>query len=388
MSPLWKLRMRMRAIDPRTADLILGGLFAAAAVIEAILSESVTGHVPYAAAVGALSVGPSIALRRKRPFAAAAIFIVVLLGSDLAGPSVGDEVATPFIAALFLYYSIGRYAEGRRFWAAAGLMAIGLMGLLIADSGGAGDFLYVMVLAAMPALAGRAVRSRVLLQRELRVKALRLEAGREDRARRAVEDERGRIAEELQTVVANGLSAMIVQAGAVPRVLAAGDTAAAQQSFLVIEETGRDALAEMRRLLGVLRHEEDEAELAPQPGLARIGALLERMRQEGLEVQLTTEGAAAALPTGIDLTAYRVVQQAVEAAYDAEAQSAALTIRYGPRSLEIDLSDDRPADTGPDVSSEMLERVRLYGGRVHVGGSNGDRHQVSAWLPLGELAAR
>ena len=262
------------------------------------------------------------------------------------------------------------------------------MGLLIADSGAAGDFLYVLVLASMPALAGRAVRSRVLLQRELRVKALRLEADREELARRAVEDERGRIAEELQTVVANGLSAMIVQAGAVPRVVAAGDTAAAQQSFLVIEETGRDALAEMRRLLGVLRHADDEAELAPQPGLGRLDALLERMRQSGLDVELTIEGDAAELPTGIDLTAYRVVQQGVEAAHAAEAQTAALTLRYGARGLEIDLSDDRPAGAGEEAPSEMRERVRLYGGRLHVGGSNGDRHQVSVWLPLEELVAR
>ena len=160
-----------------------------------------------------LAVGPPLALRRTKPLLAAVIFIVVLLGSDLVGPSVGDEIATPFLAVLFLYYSVGRYAEGRRFWAAAGILALGLMGLLIADSGAAGDFLYVLVLASMPALAGRAVRSRVLLQRELRVKALRLEADREELARRAVEDERGRIAEELQTVVANGLSAMIVQAG-------------------------------------------------------------------------------------------------------------------------------------------------------------------------------
>jgi signal transduction histidine kinase len=299
-----------------------------------------------------------------------------------------DETAVPFLGLLFLYYSIGRYAEGRRFWAASGILTLGLVGLLISDTGGPGEFLYVMVLAAMPLLAGRAVRSRVLLQRELRVKALRLEASREERARRAVEDERGRIAEELQTVVANGLSAMIVQAGAVPRVIAAGDTAAAQQSFLVIEETGRDALAEMRRLLGVLRHEDDEAELAPQPGLARVEALLARMRQAGLDVELTIEGAAASLPTGVDLTAYRVVQQALEAAYEAEAQSAALTIRYGPRDLEIDLSDDRPVDTGNEVSSEMRERVRLYGGRVHVGSANGDRHRVSTWLPLEEPAAR
>ena len=113
---------------------------------------------------------------------------------------------------------------------------------------------------------------------------------------------------------------MVVQAGAVPRVLAAGDAAAAEQSFLVIEETGRDALAEMRRLLGVLRGEDEDApDLAPQPGLGRLDALLERLRPTGLEVELHVEGESGALPTGVDLTAYRLIQQAVEAARGAGA---------------------------------------------------------------------
>jgi signal transduction histidine kinase len=388
MSPLWKLRMRLRAIEPRTADWIVGGLFALAAVIEASLSDSVADHPVASAIIGALAVGPSVALRRTHPLAASLVFVTVLAGSDLLGPSVGDEIATPFLAALVLFYAIGRYTHGRRFWACVGAMATGLATILIADASAIGDFLYVLVLASMPALAGRAVRSRVLLQRELRVKALRLEAEREERALRAVDDERGRIAEELQTVVANGLSAMVVQAGAVPRVLAAGDTAAAQQSFLVIEETGRDALAEMRRLLGVLRREEDERELAPQPGLGRVDALIERMREAGLEVEVSVFGDRESLPTGIDLTAYRVVQQALEGAQEAGAHSAALTVRRGARDLEIDLTDDRPPGADGEASSEMRERVRLYGGRLHVGEADGDRRRLSVTLPLEELAAR
>ena len=388
MSPLWKLRMRLRAIEPRTADWIVGGLFALAAVIEASLSDSVADHPVASAIIGALAVGPSVALRRTHPLAASLVFVTVLAGSDLLGPSVGDEIATPFLAALVLFYAIGRYTHGRRFWACVGAMAAGLATILIADASAIGDFLYVLVLASMPALAGRAVRSRVLLQRELRVKALRLEAEREERALRAVDDERGRIAEELQTVVANGLSAMVVHAGAVPRVLAAGDTAAAQQSFLVIEETGRDALTEMRRLLGVLRREEDERELAPQPGLGRVDALIERMREGGLEVEVSVFGERESLPTGIDLTAYRVVQQALEGAQEAGAHSATLTVRRGARDLEIDLTDDRPPGGDGEASSEMRERVRLYGGRLHVGEGGGDRRRLSVTLPLEELVAR
>ena len=127
------------------------------------------------------------------------------------------------------------------------------------------DLLWFFLLFGLPVVAGRALRSRVLLQRELREKAYRIEAERASLARRAIEEERDRIASELQAVVANGVSAMVIQAEAVPRLLEADDTASAELALAAVEETGRDALGEMRRLLGVLRREDEGLALAPSP---------------------------------------------------------------------------------------------------------------------------
>ena len=283
---------------------------------------------------------------------------------------------------------MARYLEGRALWTGLALLTTGLVAALAFSADNVGDVVFAAVLALLPVLAGRAVRSRVLLQRELRVKALRLEAEREQRALRAVDDERGRIAEELQSVVANGLSAMVVQAGAVPRVLSGGDPAAAGQAFLVIEETGRDALAEMRRLLGVLRHEDEAPSLVPQPGLGRLDPLVQRLRAAGLDVQLSVEGERRELPTGVDLTAHRVVQHALDAAREAGASRASATIRYRPREIEFQIRDDRPAGGRAEVPAELRERTRLYGGRVHADTAGGKGFQLLAWLPVEDLAVR
>jgi signal transduction histidine kinase len=387
MSPLWKLVTRVRAIDPLRLDVVVALLAGAALVVEALESEYAAGHRTTAVVAGLLMVVPALALRRRAPVLASAVLMAVLIVQTTFGSDVLGELAVPFMAMLALFYSVGRYCAGHRFWAGFTILAGGLAALLVSELESASDLPFVALLVALPTLAGRAVRSRVLLQRELRVKALRVEAGREQRAREAVEDERGRIAEELQTVIANGLSAMVVQAGAVPRVLAARDEAGARQAFLVIEETGRDALAEMRRLLGVLRHDDEVAELAPQPGLARLDSLLERMRQSGLEVSLTVDGADRELPTGVDLTAYRLVQQSVESAMEAGAVTSSVTLRYAAHRIEIDVSDDRAGDDAAALAG-MRERVRLYGGRLSTGASNGAGFRVQAWLPLDEKAPR
>jgi signal transduction histidine kinase len=223
----------------------------------------------------------------------------------------------------------------------------------------------------------------VALRRELREKAERIEADRKQAAQRAVEDERNRIAGELQAVVANGVSAMVVQAEAVPVLLAAEDSARARDAFEVIEETGRDALAEMRRLLGVLRREGEGAELAPQPGLARLDALVARVREQGMQVVLTVLGERRELAQGVDLTAYRVVQDALEAAVSATAKSVTVSLSYGPRDLELEVRDDRPDANGEASLTALRERVTLYGGHVR-----GARPEEGGYVLAARLPAR
>ena len=163
----------------------------------------------------------------------------------LARAALPDRQIWPALAALYVTLILGIAMLGRR-------VRVGRHPL-------------VLLLFGLPVVAGRALRSRVLLQRELRDKAERAEAERASAARRAIEEERDRIASELQAVVANGVSAMVIQAEAVPRLLAADDTASAEQALAAVEETGRDALVEMRRLLGVLRREDEGPRWPPSP---------------------------------------------------------------------------------------------------------------------------
>jgi signal transduction histidine kinase len=195
-----------------------------------------------------------------------------------------------------------------------------------------------------------------------------------------VEDERERIASELQAVVANSVSAMVVQAETVPRALDAGDPGTAERAFAAIEDTGRDALVEMRRLLGVLRREDDRAELAPQPGLARLEALVERARESGLEVTVREEGDARPLTPGLDLTAYRIVQDALEAAAEKGASKAQVLVRFEERALTLGVRDDR--DGGPSSRLPGLrDRAKLYGGFLDAGPS-GEWFALRARLPI------
>jgi signal transduction histidine kinase len=303
--------------------------------------------------------------RRQAVWAAVAFSALVALQPALDDFFFGSSTTTPFVASLLMAYTCGRHLSGRRLWATGALLIAAVLSGILASQTyeGPGDLLWIAILFLPPLIAGQAIRNRVALRHELREKAERIEAEYEVAAQRAVEEERNRIASELQAVVANGVSAMVVQAEAVPRLLAAGDPARAGQAFQVIEETGRDALAEMRRLLGVLRREGQRAELAPQPGLARLGALMERLGEQGLALELQEEGERRELAQGIDLTAFRILQEALDAAAAANAPNASVTIRYGPRDLELEVRDDREAAPAPPLTA-LRERVTLYGGHV------------------------
>jgi signal transduction histidine kinase len=233
------------------------------------------------------------------------------------------------------------------------------------------------------------------------------------RARWAVAEERGRIARELHDVVAHSVSVMVVQAGAARRSVAA-NPGQATAALTQIEATGRQALAEMRRLLGLLRDRRDGGEaLAPQPSLAHLDSLVLAAREAGLPVELTVEGEPRPLPAGIDLSAYRIVQEALTNSLK-HAGPARATVRvcYGDAALEVQVWDDGrgangrapggrgPEGRGADVAAVdggaadgrfdgeghgligMRERVALFGGELEVGPRPGGGFQVAARLPL------
>jgi signal transduction histidine kinase len=235
-------------------------------------------------------------------------------------------------------------------------------------------------------LIGRDLRRRRREIALLRDRASRLEREREERAATAVVQERGRIARELHDVVAHGVSVMVVQAQAGPRLL--GDAELARAAFRSIEASGREALVELRRLLGILRTGDEQLAIGPQPGLDSLDSLVEQVREAGLPVVLTIEGEQAPLPPGVDLSAYRIVQEALtNSLKHAGRAEAEIVIRYTASALELRIADNGappPANgngTGHGLVG-MRERVALYGGSLETGVVEQGGYEVRARLPL------
>ena len=193
--------------------------------------------------------------------------------------------------------------------------------------------------------------------------------------------ERTRIARELQAVVAHNISAMVVGAEAALRSLDE-DPEGADAQIADIERTGRQALDEMRVILGVLRAEEG-AEREPQPGMGQLPALVERARAAGLAIELRVEGEPAPLPAGVDLTAYRIVQEALAGSLENAHRYAAVVVRYRQTALELELVDDGSAEERFDAEGEvrLRERAASLGGEVRWGPRNGGGFAIHAALP-------
>jgi signal transduction histidine kinase len=375
---------RIRAVDPFKVDIAVAAVFVVGSVIELSQLASHGHNRPITIAAGAIATS-GLAFRRRDPLLAAAIFVIPSLTQAFLDGFMTSDSTVPFVAVILLFYSLGRYAPPKRLPAATAILAIGMVATLAIEGGFAmEDTFWALFLFGLPTLAGRALRSRVLLQAELREKAERAELERAQRARGAVEDERGRIAAELQTLVVNGLSAMVVQAETVPRTIESGDFVRASTALAAVEDTGRDALIEMRRLLGVLRHDDDGLELAPQPGLARVEALVERIREGGVDVKLRVEGSRRPLTTGVDLTAYRVIEDALRAAADQGAGCAEVLLRYQADELQLQVRDDRTGEASARLPG-LSDRVSLYGGHLRAERAD-DGFRLRANLPLEEAA--
>jgi signal transduction histidine kinase len=332
-----------------------------------------------------------LALRRRAP---TVVFALVLasIGLQISLIDAARSDQPPFqdwITLLVVFYSLGAHAERRRALVAGALgggvfVASDLIDLL---SGGArledtvpAWFLLAAAYGIGFALRGQRVQSSLLANR-----AERLEREREQKARLAVAEERVRIGRELHDIVAHAISVIVVQAQAGQRVLE-GEQPSAREALGSIETTGRQALVEMRRLLGILREEDRELALAPRPSLAHLDILAERVREAGLPVELHVEGEAKPLPPGVDLSAYRIVQEALtNALKHAGPASAQVVVRYRPEEVELEISDDGrgPVDgrDGGHGLVGMRERAALVGGVVESGTVRGRGYTVRARLP-------
>src|SRR4051812_8824066 len=261
--------------------------------------------------------------------------------------------------------------------------------LLVAAGSSVESALLPLGLTAGAWILGDNLHTRRAYLHELEAKAVRLEREREEEARRAVALEQARIARELHDVISHNVSVMVVQAAAGVDVFDA-QPSRARAALVSIEATGREALSELRRLLGVIRTDDDRgASLAPQPGLEQLTGLLDHVRAAGLAVNLTIEGPRPSVPSGVDLAAYRIVQEALtNTLKHADASEAGVSVRYSAAELAVDVRDDGGGRAATGLSggrrglTGMRERAALYDGELVAGPRPEGGFVVSARFPL------
>ncbi|HEY3185943.1 MAG TPA: histidine kinase [Solirubrobacteraceae bacterium] len=389
MSDLWRrLRARIDAMEPERVNALVA--VAVFALLELELALHPLGDDRLLAHALGLVVLAGLLVRRRAPELCVVAMAGVLTAFEQI-PSLNEGVLVSTFVFFYATYSLGALLEGRRLVLATALSAVVILIAIGVDPQGGlsadNIFFGLGVFLGAPVLVGSIMRSRSAIARALREKARYTDAERARLAAEAVEEERTRIAGELHDVVAHALSAMVVQASAARRLVTTNPTAAAG-AFDAIEHSGRDALTEIRSLLGVLRREDEDLALAPQPSLAHVSSLVNRARTAGLGVSFTVEGEPRPLPAGIDLTAYRVLQEALGEAIDpGAAGSATVRIVYGPSDVALEVRDDGHAPADRPLLG-VRERVALYGGELRAlrpGGARGG-HVVRARLPAGSAA--
>ena len=331
----------------------------------------------------------ALAWRRVAPLATAVIVAAALAGPMLATP-LTFSLWGGFLPLLVATYSVARHSERTPAWLgiAATATAVVVVMLRNPDTGTAGNIPFAAVPLAVSFVAGRVLRSRARSHFEDRARAQRLEAEREADIQVALAEERSRIARELHDIVAHCVSVMVVQAGAAEDLLDR-DPARARAPLQSVQETGRQAVGELSRMLGLLRADGGRQSLAPQPGTADLTELAEHMAGIGLPVEFTVQGQPHALPPGVDLAVYRVVQEALtNALKHAAPTTAQVALHYDEQSVRVTVRDNgREGAPAPGLDRVghgligMRERVGLYGGTLTAGRAGDGGYVVTARLP-------
>ncbi|RJL31858.1 sensor histidine kinase [Bailinhaonella thermotolerans] len=333
--------------NPLVADGVLGLLLAVVSLIALVFqarNEHLPAPSPLAVALVLLVTLP-LAGRRRHPLA---VNLAVLAIAVLYAATPYPDLVTPIpLGGVVAVYSLAAWCERRTAFTVGAFVcgSLSVVAMLPATDSDLLDVTFTALLLISALVLGDSARVRRAHAATLEARAAWLARERDLEAHRAVAAERARIARELHDVIAHHVSMMVVQAEAGPPAVERGLPDAAQK-FDTISALGRQALAEMRRLLGVLREETGRTEpaLAPQPGLDQLPDLVEQVRRAGLGVELTVEGEAVPLPAGLDLSAYRIVQEALtNTLKHADASQARVRVRYRPRELRITVHDVRRA---------------------------------------------
>ncbi len=383
---------RVRGVNPHAVDAALALVFAASALFTAAARFGDDDRYRDDDTLGIvlllLQTLP-IAMRSVAPLGA----LTVSAGAISAYMAIGYQgMPAGTLAALVILYSAASLTDTRRAILAAAVTAAAIAIYYATDRGDPGFAQAVTTYATYAAGWGLGMyaRSRREYTTVVEERASLLERERENRAREAVADERARIARELHDMVGHALNVMVIQSGGAQRVFDSKPDAA-RESLASIETTGRQALTDMERMLGILRESDvTDGSLGPQPGLADVDALAKRVAGAGLPVDVTVEGTPVALPASIDLSAYRIIQEALtNALKHAGPARASVRIRFAADGVEVEITDDGsgPAAGAPGQRGRgligMQERVALFGGDLDAGPRAGGGFRVRARLPYG-----
>jgi len=366
-------------------------LLGLAGVVEGLASTPVDGVsrgpgwlLPFEVALMALP----LLFVKKFPFAAPVA--TVLIGIGIAVATTGKAVTGAFVAILLLNLTAWLFGRLDRRSAVVGLLLIYAAVIVVdtqADELTAADVGFPWFLFTLFWGASAFVTSREGHAREAEQRAQQMALEQEAASLQAVAEERQRIARELHDVIAHSVSVMTVQAGAVRRLLLP-EQERERQALEIVESTGREALTEMRRLVGLLREHGTMPEFAPQPSLRTLDILIGTVREAGLEVELDIQGEARELPPGVDLSAYRLVQEALTNTlkYAGPAQ-AWVTLRWREDELELEVANNGHSEAASNGSGHglagMRERVALCGGTLETGPRDGGGFVVRCHLPVG-----
>jgi signal transduction histidine kinase len=360
MPPLASLR-RSVAASPRRTDAVVAAVMATISVAQVLAFPIAPRTVGVTVAL--VSTVP-IAFRRPHPVAAAVVGILPwAIATD-------GYLIVGYVTVLLLFYTLAVEVDDLRVVGAVAALAIALsVATLIRSEEGIAEYLSSFLAVIAPCAVGRLVR------RE-----------RETAQRVAVAEERARIARELHDVVAHGVSVIAVQADAAEAALE-HDPARAGAPLRTIRGSAHEALGEMRRMLGVLRAGDEGSEHGPQPGLAQLPALVEHARAAGVAIELQVNGEPRPLSASLDLTAYRILQEALtNVLRHASGAPTTISVGWTPAALLLEIRDAGPGPNGVAGGGHglvgMQERVRIHGGRLHTGAAAAGGFEVVVELPL------
>src|SRR4051794_12000830 len=383
-------------ISARQIDALMAVGLTAVLILELSLGSNITGPFWANYLLGSLAT-LAVAWRRPWPVWALAVQLVAVLISTAAGGDLAENPFAPFLAVIVVMYGVGSYAPRgwSRFGVSIGVIGMALINVVGDSSSDPGAYIGTILLAVLlPWAAGRAAKEWAQRALELERVNAALKAEQEQRSLLAVADERSRIARELHDVVAHSISVMVVQAEGAKRMMDR-DPRRAKAALEQIEGTGRAALVEMRRLLGVLRKDGESTVRTPQPGAATLDMLVHGAQEAGLDVDVAIEGSKKTLPAGVDVSVFRIIQEALtNSLKHAGPTRADVLLKYDNDAVEVEIVDaglvngHDPPTVEPENPQHgllgMKERVSLYGGEIVTGPCEDGRDGYRVWarIPL------